>query len=298
MKKLGLVSIDLSTVVGSMEFVPGVQLPRNDKRMLEMIVARSFLELWAETKGLRVASLRSNEDDPPDLLFECEGQLVGLELTELVPESRLEKDAQIRQLRKEILSVMSLGPESQDHVVHIDLVNDYAPQLNAKRLAGPLARLLESFLSEQHGDEMSIPVPEYMRDVVKSIWIQRSDLEGDSRIQHRNEPLVLFGAQNTFIIPSDDCPAMAKASLDRKRIMKVTPPAWLILWSNHQALAGLRDELDDAIGHALQQTRVSFERVFHVHLFPGSGATEFPMPQSLGGKPGTVTRFHPNRTED
>jgi hypothetical protein len=102
-------------------------------------------------------------------------------------------------------------------------------------------------------------------------------LAGDPRVESEHEPLILFTAQDTLLVPEDDCPKMIERALSRKAVHDVEVPTWLVLWSNHPAFSSLRDHLDTAIAAYLKSRTVKYERVFHLHLFPNSGATEFPL---------------------
>lgn len=276
MTKKSIVSIDLASMAGTLKFVPGPQLPRHDKRLLEQTIASIFLTHLSQRDLSAVADVQSNLTDPPDVTFSYNGQNRGIELSEILPENRLEKDSIIRGLRRDIISQLTLSENTAGFVITIFLTDDYAPRIRPGHIDHALADALAIFFN--HGDRNAniIAVPQRIQDFVTRISVFREDMTGDPRLQDDREPWIVFGAQSTMLVPEDDCPAMVEPLLFRKSLHDLALPTWLLLWSNHHALASLRDELDNAIGSYLRSHPKNYERVFHLHLFPHSGATEFP----------------------
>jgi len=214
--------------------------------------------------------------------FRPRGQC-GMELSELLPENRLEKDSIILRLRRDIISRLTLSESTSGFVVTISLTNDYAARIRPGRIDAALAEALSKFF--EHGDPQAnmIDVPTQIQDTVKHISVFRENMTDDPRLEDDREPLIVFGAQSTMLIPEDDCPAIVETRLSRKGLHDQTIPTWLLLWSNHHSLAPLRDEMDKAIGSYLRTRPIPYERIFHLHLYPQSGATEFPNPTPTNG---------------
>ena len=206
-----------------------------------------------------------------------------MELCEILPENRLEKDSIIRRLRRDIISGLTLSENTSGFVITIFLADDHATRIRPGRIDRVLADALASFFD--HGDPQAkiVEVPPQIQDIVTCISVFREDMTGDPRLEDDREPLIVFGAQSTVLVPEDDCPEMVESRLSRKGLHDIALPTWLLLWSNHHALASHRDELDNAIGSYLRSHPMNYKRVFHLHLFPQSGATEFPNPTSTYG---------------
>ena len=268
--------------MGTLKYVPGQSLPRHDKQLLERTIANGRLANLAQREAVAFADLQNNPADPPDVVFTYAGQARGMELVELVPPNRLEKDAIIRQLRRQIVSRLDLGTQTKDCVINVFRRDDYAQQLKPGRVDKVLATTLNEFFAQPEQPAHNIPVPDEVRPVVTGISYFKEDLSGDPRIDHENEPLIIFGAQCTLLVPEDDCPKMVAWSLGRKQLHDVDKPTWLAVWSNHLALGSLRREIDDAIDAYLAEHPVKYERVFHLHLFCEGGVTEFPVKREDG----------------
>lgn len=277
MTKKAIIDLDLASWAGTLKYVPGRQLPRHDKALLEQTIATSFLTHLAQREGSAIENVQSNPSDPPDVTFTCDGQVHGMELSELIPENRFEKDAIIRTLRRDIISRLILNDNTAGFVVTVFFLNDYSTKLRPGRIGSVLANALTEYFNRRDPDARTIQVPEQIQDVVARISVFRENMAGDPRLEDDREPLILFGAQSTMLVPEDDCPAMVESRLSRKALHDLDCPTWLLLWSNHHALSSLRDELDKSIGCYLRSHKVSYERVFHWHAFNGSGVTEFPI---------------------
>lgn len=283
MTKTAVISIDLASMAGTLKYVPGPQLPRHDKRLLERGIANSFLTHLSKHDGSTIVDVESNANDPPDVIFNYNGQHRGIELSELVPENRFEKDSIIRRLRRDIVSRLVLGEATAGFVVTIFLADAYSTRMRPGRIGSILAEALNGFFNQADTSIGFVEVPVKIQNVVSRISVFREDLTGDPRIGNDHEPLIIFDAQHTMLIPEDDCPAIVKSRLSRKELHDLSCPTWLILWSNHHALVSLRNELDNAIGNHLRSCCMNYERIFHLHFFAGSGATEFPLQQSSVG---------------
>jgi hypothetical protein len=277
MTKKAIISIDLAALAGTMRFVPGTPLPRHDKRLLERSLAGFFLAHLSQREGCAFSDVFSSPSDPPDVTFIYAGQRRAMELSELVPENRFEKDAILRNLRRDVLAGLRLGEHTSGFVVTIFLTNDYSARIRPGRIHASLAEALNGFFARNDPVTQSVAVPESVRDIVTRISIFREDLAGDPRLGDPREPLIVFGAQHTILIPEDDCPTIVASRLSRKGRHDLSEPTWLVLWTTHHALDACRNQLDNAIAFYLQRHPVKYERIFHLHLFPGSGATEFPV---------------------
>lgn len=280
--KQAVIVIDLASMAGTLKYVPGVVLPRSDIPLLERTVANAFLSHLSQHDGSCVADLRSNDDDPPDVTFTYNGLLRGLELSEVVPEHSLEKNAIIGQLRRNILARITVGERTAGFVVSIHFFNDYTSKFRPGRIEANLAAGIDAFFELGDRTATEIQVPYCLREAVARISVYRADLAGDPRLADDREPLIVFGAQNTLLVVEDDCPAIVARALSEKQFHDPGIPTWLLLWSNHYSLMSLRDGLDNAVGRYLQSHPMKYERVFHLHLFAGSGATEFPCTASIG----------------
>lgn len=270
-------------MAGTLKFVSGTPLPRHDKRLLETTIASTFLSHLSQRDGSTIADVSSNSSDPPDVTFTYNGKPYGIELSEILPENRLEKDSIIHKLRREIISRLSLNEKTRGFVVTICLTDDYATRVRPGRIAQALADTLANFFAQGDPQANFIQVPQHIQDTVARISIFREDMTGDLRLENDQEPLIVFGAQSTMLVPEDDCPAMVESRLVRKGVHNLAMPTWLLLWSNHHSLVSLRDDLDNAIGHYLRSGRFNYDRVFHLHLFPCGGVTEFPNPTRMPG---------------
>lgn len=273
--KKAMISIDLASMAGTLKFVQGPQLPRHDKKLLERVIAKTFLTHLSQQDGSTVSDIQSNLTDPPDVIFKFNGQLRGIELSEIIPENRFEKDSIIRKLRRDIISLLTISEKTSGFVFNIFLVDDYSAKIRPGHIDRALANALTSFFNRGDSDAKIIEVPKEIKDVVSRISVFRADITGDPRLEDDHEPLIVFGAQNTMLVPEDDCPSMIESRLSRKGFHDLDFPTWLLLWSNHYALASLRDKLDNAISCYLRSHTMNYERIFHLHLFPYSGATEF-----------------------
>jgi len=115
------IAIDLAMLAGTMTFVPGSPLPRDDKQGLEGIIAKAFLTHLSRREGSTFSDLAHPKSDPPDVMFNYNGEPRRMELTEIAPEKRYEKDDIIRKLRRAIIGHLTLGERTAGFVVNIFL---------------------------------------------------------------------------------------------------------------------------------------------------------------------------------
>jgi hypothetical protein len=272
MNKLAFIALDPAAFAGSLEYVPGPNLPRNNKAELELLITKRLLLGLSQPQGVEFGNLQSNPNDPPDVTFTLNGALHGIELCELLPENRLETDAIVIKLRKSILNGLVLGEHTAGLVVTVSLFDDDAGKLRPGRIAPTLADALNQFFSAGYKEGL-VPIPESVRCAVRSIRVFHEPLnKGDSRLEDERHPLILFQAQNTMIVPETDCALIAEKQLRRKVLHDLSCPTWLVLWTVHFALSQFREELDNAILGYLRSNRVRFDRVFHIHA---NAVTEF-----------------------
>jgi hypothetical protein len=276
MTKKAIVSIDLASLAGTLQYVPGPQLPRNDKRLLELTIANSFLASLSSRDNSNITDVESTVLDPPDVTFRYNGAPRGIELSELLPEGRLEKDSIIRKLRRDIISQLPLSEKTKGTVVNIFFVDDYNTRIRPGRIDVALANALRDFFESGDRSANTIEVPPQIQDIVTRIHVFREDMKGDPRLQDDREPLLIFGAQSTTLVPDVDCPSIVQSRLSRKGRHDLVVPTWLLLWTSHHSLTSLRDELDNAIGAYLRLHPMKYERCFHLHMAIICGVTEFP----------------------
>ena len=94
-----------------------------------------------------------------------------MELSEILPENRLEKDSIIRRLRRDIISHLTLSEDTQGFVVTISLTDDYVTRLRPGRIDRVLADALADFFD--HGDPRAniIEVPLKIQNIVTRISV-------------------------------------------------------------------------------------------------------------------------------
>lgn len=275
----GIIVLDLSAMHGGGTLSLPKGLPRRNKPELELQVARRFLESLGPTRDIHAVNIRGNQHDPPDILFELDGVTTGLELVELLPENRLEKEHILRELRRRILESLDIGDSTRNWVVNITLVDDYAAKLSLpRRPERAFAALLRRFFEGVQKDTTSpnsIQVPAELCEYVRSIGAERGDLNNDPRLQNPAEPLLIFGAQHTNVIPEQDFPLLFDNVVGRKLEHDIASSTWLLIWSNHPAFFPLRDEI---LQHAVRWftgRTTRYDRTFYMHLYPGGSITEF-----------------------
>ena len=231
----------------------------------------------AGAESLTITNVRNADVDPPDVCFVSDGEEHGLELTELLPENRLERDAIIRQLTTKVLSSLSFGSATRDWVISITLVDDYASKLRVSP-ADELVRVLVNFFSDLQPEQRApttVPVPPALRRQVRRIDAQRWDLTADPRIGNRDEPLMIFTAQHTNIVPDQDFPAMLRATVGPKALHDIALPTWLLIWSHHYALAALQKDLVPFIEEFVQSMLNTYLRIFYLDLYRAKDLLEF-----------------------
>lgn len=273
----GYVTIDLAATWGSMKLRPGTPLPRHDKKAVELVVANKFLQSLQDPGKGEFADIQSNSKDPPDILFEMDHETIGLELTELLPQNRLERTAVIRKFKQRILQKLALGPHSRDWLISIMLAEDYAAKIRL-RCEAELAAALDAFFSSSHRGvrtQKELPIPGSVQHSIRRVHALPWDLTGDPRIQTRDQPLIIFSAQHTLVVPDRDFPTMLETVVGRKARHDLALRTWLLLWSNHQAFGSLNDELVRHIKLYLRQHEIRYERLFYLHLHLEPCLTEF-----------------------
>jgi len=269
MSKKWIISLDLASAVGTAELkMPTRVLPRDDKERLELTIAKQLLAIIASHSSASFTGLRTNTDDPPDVLFKHDGVTTGAELTELLPPNRLEKDAIIRSIRERMLSALSVGPHTRNRVVHVGFTDDYANQLRPKNAADSLSIILNEFFASSGPDPRSLPVPTKLKSVISRIYVDYEDLTDDPRLDNDEHPLIIFGAQHTLIVPEDDIPAMLDAAIGRKLLHDLSMPTWLVVWSDHPATCSVQDDIVARLHPYLARQEVKYDHVFYFDLVP------------------------------
>jgi hypothetical protein len=270
----GYVILDLSaTAPGG----PGVEfrrygpgLPRADKQALERRVCSFLLTALNHQEQLAYTSLRSNDRDPPDILFDLPGATIGVELTELLPPGRLHKDAEIRTCRHQVLDALQTGELTHGWWVSISTHDDYAPRLRLRNAAQGIAAALGAFFANAPAGDgpCTVKVPTTIEATIRSMSAQRSHLTGDPRLAHPDHPLITFTAQHTNLVPYRQFPEMVRRGLGPKLSHSVAGREWLLLWSTHPSLARFDGEIVAEIDKQIQTAASPYERLFYVHFGP------------------------------
>jgi len=124
--------------------------------------------------------LRSNPADPPDVLCQIGDAEIGIELTELAPVRRYEKDQILVSLRRQILADLEIGDGTRDTWIQIFFKNDYAEKLRPGRCGKQLAVLLAGFLGGPRTTGR-LTIPEDLSSIIDSVTVRKADLEADPR---------------------------------------------------------------------------------------------------------------------
>ncbi len=275
MRPKWLISFDLAAATGSARLRLGRDLPRHSKPELERYLVNSFLPILAAHEGFTVSGIRSNESDPPDVLFEKDTATHGIELSEVLPVNRLEKNAILNETRRSIVQALTVGETTRNQAVTITLKSNYAPRIQLRGYESTLAAVLERHFTEsRHTTSVRLRLPAELEESVHSIFVAPQDLAGDPRIARENEPLLVFSAQHTLVAPDEDFPTIIDNLLGRKCLHRLATPSWLVLWSSHYAFASLKQDIIQRIDAFVQTHEFTYERLFYFHMFPGDGLTE------------------------
>ena len=274
----GYVVFDLSTFhgKGGAKFRSGTSLDRSDKARLEVGLASILLKSLNSFEGLSFANVRANSNDPPDVLVEFDG-ILGIELSELLPPNRLERDAILKRVRGDILKDLILSKHSRDWVITVILSDDYSNKLRLGNLAPMLSNAMNCFFNSETQSQRttSIPVPSNVGGVVRRVDCVKCDLSNDGRITTRDEPLIVFSAQNTFVVPDRDFPVLLDQIIGKKGLQALSTKTWLLLWSNHYSFGPLEDQLIHHIGMYLDSGNLKYDRIFYLHHHSGGSIAEF-----------------------
>jgi hypothetical protein len=271
----GYVVFDLAALHGSAQFVPGRTLQRHDKRALELMLAQIALGSLAAHESPPATNVRSNPNDPPDVLFSLADKQFGLEVAELLPDNRLERDAIIKQTKADIVARLPIGPATRDWVATVMLQDDYAQRLRP-RFAEVLAATLTTHLERSSSVRQpgTIPLPAELRSAIRLVLIEPWDLAGDPRIGARDEPLIVFTAQHTNVVPDREFPALMVSVVGRKARHSLAGPTWLLLWSNHYAFGPFEADIVRHVVQYVQSQALPYARVFYLHLHHQPSLTE------------------------
>lgn len=87
MTKKAVITIDLASTAGTLKFVPGPQLPRHDKGLLERTIATTFLTHLSKRDGSAVVDVLSNSKDPPDVTFTYNGHCAAWNYARFFPKT-------------------------------------------------------------------------------------------------------------------------------------------------------------------------------------------------------------------
>lgn len=281
----GYLVLDLAAFYGGGTYLPGAPLARADKATLELRRATTLLEHLRAGAGLDIQNVRSNPSDPPDILFDLNGTVVGVELVQLLPENRLAKDHQLAALRERILDRLPIGELTRDWVINVFLVNDYASTLSLPRNADELlSRAVAEFLRQQEhsGGERQLVVPDSLRKAIGRLTATHCKLpEADPRLRNPVAPLIIFGAQATNIVPDEDFPKLLESCVLPKMQQDLAGPTWLLMWSNHSSLRPMRDEMVSHLERWLAPFAGKYGRLFYLADHALGTLTEFGVPRSF-----------------
>jgi hypothetical protein len=261
-------------LTGEVELVQRPGLPRNDKKQLEMHIAATLVSLLPTPLQEQMSNLRSSPADPPDVLVEVQGKPVGIEVGELVPQNRLERDDILDRATAQILEGLVLGEHTRDRVVFLHLVDSYSEKLKLKNCAQTLVTLLNAELRRETARSFVIPVPDELRRLIHSISVETYDLRGHPQIDREIEPLIVFSAEATFIRPDEDFPRILSHTLARKLRHDLAQETWLLIWTDNAAMSGVREELCAGIKAMLASQGCQYSRVFLLTFGFKNEATE------------------------
>lgn len=263
------VILDLASFVGTMQYVGGRQLPRDTRSepLVERHLANLLVSAIGHGEGVAIGEVRTNRPDPPDVVVDYGGQSIGVEVTELLPSYRLEKDAIIRQLRRDTLAQLPIGPNTRDLVINVNCRDDYAKEFRPGRWVGPmLGKSLAAFLDgEVHGRGTIALSPKLAIAVSSVSYFRDENVPANPLILRKDEPLILFGAQCTPINPTADFPVMVAERLDRKCGHKVDRTTWLLLWSEHYSMEQFQLDIVTALRAYFAVRQSPYQRTFYFH---------------------------------
>ena len=263
------VSLDLTSMMplgkgASLKFKSGIRIP-SEKESREMFVGYGFLHALAKKESASVTNIRSNRDDPPDVLFDWNGIKKGLELTELMPENRRRKDVKLNTLRRGILSAIDRSKDNSDCAIVISFIDDYGANAWIETNGAELGRYLDTFLRDNFVG--IVPVPARFAGIVRTIHFIRDVFSDHPLRENPNDPIIQFPAQSTAMIVEDDIPAIVAKALSPKLLRSAAALSWLILWNVHRSLAELHHEIATAMQSVLRShSAIAYERVFHCSI--------------------------------
>lgn len=267
MGKKAVVSLDLTAMVGSLQLQqPSHPLPQDNNQNLELAVANRFLAVVQHYSSHSFSPARTNPADPPDVLFDHDGEETGLELTELVPPNRRQKDAILQSVRSDILGELEIGPNTRNRVISISMANDYQERLRPKKLGSQIAKLLNDVLRDLDQDKHLVALPPTLQGVLSHVSVCHEDLAGDERIEQEDHPLLIFGAQHTLIVPDDDIPDMLETAFGRKLKHDLSGPTWLLVWNSHPAIGAVRDQIISQLRPCLSKPDIKYQHAFYLDL--------------------------------
>jgi len=126
----------------------GNGLPRGNKVELELGIATAFLNSISKDNQLNISNIRTNNpNDPPDVLFDLNGNTFGIELTELTPINRLERSNILKRLKESIINNLQLDSTTKDWAISISLDTDTSKKIRARGLDNQITQVLTDFFS-------------------------------------------------------------------------------------------------------------------------------------------------------
>jgi hypothetical protein len=227
-----------------------------------MHVTSTLISLLPADEQAHIQNFRPNAADPPDILFEMNDKTVGIELAELVPSNRHGKDAILDNVRSRILELLVLGEHTKNRVVFLHPVDPYSEQLKLKDCAQAVATLLNTELKGRSDRSFVLTLPAELQQRFRSICIETYDLSGHFQVSNDSQPLIVFSAEATFIVPEEDFPKILSNTVGRKLQHDLVHETWLLIWTDNQAMSGVREELHAHAKKFLATRNCRYRRVF------------------------------------
>lgn len=243
-------------------FVRRPELPRNDKRSLEIYVASTLISLLPIEQQSNAQNLRSNADDPPDVFVDLDARNVGIEIAELVPRNRHGKDAVLDSFRKRILELLAPGEHTRNRVVFLRTYDAHSEKLNLMGYAEAVAALLKKELASRKERFLNLPLSAQLQSVFRAITVQTHDLRGHPQVDQELQPLLVFDAEGTYLVPEEDFPQILSATLEKKLLHDLAGETWLLIWTDNSAMAAACEELRAHTQRLLTSCSCKYSRAF------------------------------------
>jgi hypothetical protein len=97
--------------------------------------------------------------------------------------------------------------------------------------------------------------------------------------------LIVFPAEATFIVPDEDLPIILSGTVGRKLQHDLARETWLLIWTDNQAMFGVREELYDHAKRLLTSRDCKYSRVFLFTFGPMGEMKEVDLSKGLAPNP-------------